>query len=648
MRTTDEPTDPVTTYAQAIVSGLIPANKWVKLACQRHLNDLTRTDIYFDVKRAQQHIDFFRLILKLSAGKWEGKPFILLDFQEFIQGSLFGWYYTDGRRRFETAYIEMSKGAGKSPCAAGTSIFMAIGDRTPRAECFFAASKKEQARVSFEFAVAMVDLSPLLKERFVKAGQTPCWQIADSKTGATIRPIASDDRKSGPTVHFCGIDELHEHPDDLVLSMMRQGMKGDNPLLYITTNSGTDRTSVCWQQRQQACRMLDGTIPNDSLFAYICGLDDEELKIMGLMKADHGERVERQDPIDYLLAHEELWIKANPAIGRVRSYEYVRKRLIEAKGIPAQRNRVLRLNFCVWTDAVTVWIPDSVWSACGDVSLSTQLNHPMHGRMTKLEERLLGHRCFGGIDLARNNGFSALALIFPDDEGTLSQELLDRRIARGDFPGVDIHTDREDDADETETGSDIYIPSISDPNNQVYSILEYYFIDRATFQTRAKENGIFYTWEEQGDILVYPGDAFDPGMLQDMIASRIVPRYRIEAIAYDPTFAHQLVLNLTNLKLTMVEWRQNHVRMDAPVVEVSRRAKAGLWRHRLHPVTSWMMANVDIETDHGGRQRIKKDKAAKDVDGPVAIANALGYCMLANVGVKKTGPGVHMLDLGAE
>lgn len=643
------PSDPVTTYADAVVSGRVLANKWVRLACRRHLDDLKRDDLYFDAKKAQQHIDFFRLILRLSSGKWEGRPFILLDFQEFIQGSVFGWYWRDPRdrwvdsagdthykrRRFEVVYFEAPKGLGKSPMAAGTVIFCAIGDGIPRSECFCFASKKDQAYVTFNFVLAMIEQSPLLRARFLKTGEKVCQQVTDPKTkGSYIRPVASDDRKSGPTVHCAAGDELHEHADDIVLSMMRQGMKGENPLLYLTTNSGTDRTSVCWQQRLQATQMLEGKIPNDSLFAYICGLDDEELKVMGLMKQERGEApIETQDPIDFLLAHEELWIKANPAIGRVRSFEYVRKRLTEAKGLPAQRNRVLRLQFCVWTDSQTVWIPDSVWMGCADPSLSSRVSHPKFGEMTRLEEELIGKRCYMGMDLAHGAGFHALTLIFPDDEGRMSQELLDLRLKRGDtITAVAIEGDEgEEDVSEKVDLS----PSVKDPNNQIYTLLDYFFMDREAFDLRAQDQSIFHVWREDGDLEVWP-EIVALGSLLSFITGTLMQRYVIEACAYDPAFVSpQMALNLEQAGLKMVTWEQQYRLMHAPIAEAERRAKVGLWRHRGHPIMRWMMGNVNLETDRGGRHIIDKRRLKENVDGPSALATGLGWCMRANKGEEK-------------
>lgn len=631
--------DPVTAYAQSVLSGQTIANKLVKLACQRHLDDLTRPDLYFDRERVRQHIDFFRIFLRLSSGKHEGKPFVLLTEQEFIQGSIFGWYHKDPseawtdsrghlhykRRRFEVVYIEGAKGWGKSPLAAGTGIFCASFDGVPRAECFFFASKKEQADVSFSFLVAMVDQSPYLSKRYLKVGQVAVDKIIDPKTNSYIKPVSRDNKKSGPTVHFAGGDELHEHPDDVVLSMMRQNMKGENPLLYLTTNSGTDKTSVCYQQREQACKMLDGTIPNDSLFAFICGLDDEELKVMGLMKPDRDDPpITQQDPIDYLLAHEEIWVKANPSLGKVRSFDYVRKRLLEAKGLPAQRNRVLRLNFCVWTDSQTVWIPDGLWMGCAEPSLSVRHLHPKFGRMTRLESELVGKRCYMGMDMARGAGFHAIVLIFPDDEGELSRAALEMRLRNGVW--------------EPEKGPDgeNIPPSVSDPNNQLYSLLEFYFMDREAFDRRAQDMSILHAWREDGELEVWP-EVLALGSLLDFITDTLMVRYGIEACAYDPAFVSpQMALNLEQAGLKMVTWEQQYRLMHAPIAEAERRARVGLWRHRGHPITRWMMGNVRLETDRGGRSIISKAREVQNVDGPSALATGLGWCMRANEGVKVT------------
>lgn len=113
----DSSNDPVLAYAQAVVAKTITAGPWVRLACQRHLDDLIHgpgRGLQWSLPLAMRAISFFGEVLKLNGGEFEGRPFVLLPWQAFCVGSLFGWLNADGFRRFRTAYLEIGKGAGKA------------------------------------------------------------------------------------------------------------------------------------------------------------------------------------------------------------------------------------------------------------------------------------------------------------------------------------------------------------------------------------------------------------------------------------------------------------------------------------------------------------------------------------------------------
>jgi len=178
-------------------------------------------------------------------------------------------------------------------------------------------------------------------------------------------------------------------------------------------------------------------------------------------------------------------------------------------------------------------------------------------------------------------------------------------------------------------------PSYSDPNNQVYTLIEYYFMDREAFTRRAQDMSILHTWHEDGDLEVWP-EVLALGSLLDFITGVLMLRYQIEACAYDPAFVNpQMMLELEKKAgLKMVTWEQQYRLMHAPIAEAERRARVRLWRHRGHPVTRWMMSNVRLETDRGGRSIISKTRLEQNVDGPSALATGLGWCMRANEGKK--------------
>jgi phage terminase large subunit-like protein len=350
--------DPVTAWAEAVVAGEIVAGPHVRNACRRHLLDLTdapKRGFAWNVEAALRPIRFFRAVLRLNGGQFEGQPFVLHPSQVFIVGSLFGWLRADGTRRFRRAYIEISKGSGKSPMLAAVGMYCLVADDEARAEVYAAASKKDQAMVLFRDAVAMFQQSPHLASRLTKSGGNPVWNLADLKTGSFFRPISSDDGQSGPRPSCALLDEVHEHKNGLMIEMLERGFKWRRqPLLIMATNSGSDRESVCWQEHQHAVRVAAGTMtPDDDALFIGEPVDDEAFSfVAGLDKND--------DP----LTDPSCWVKANPLLGVTVQEDYLASVVRQAKAIPGKLNGILRLHFCQWTDADAAWMSREALEAC--------------------------------------------------------------------------------------------------------------------------------------------------------------------------------------------------------------------------------------------------------------------------------------------
>jgi phage terminase large subunit-like protein len=108
------------TYALSISRGKLPACKWVKLACRRHLSDLRRFkngkgEYWFDTRKANKVCNFMENLPHIK-GEWakQGSNLKLEPWQKFILCSVFGWVRFDGRRRFKIAYIEIARKQGKA------------------------------------------------------------------------------------------------------------------------------------------------------------------------------------------------------------------------------------------------------------------------------------------------------------------------------------------------------------------------------------------------------------------------------------------------------------------------------------------------------------------------------------------------------
>jgi phage terminase large subunit-like protein len=390
--------DPVTQYARDVVEGRLVAGRLVRLACARHLRDLDTPGLVWKPAEAALALDFFAQILCLpeetAAGDTvgdvppvDGSPFRLQPWQAFIVGSLLGWYTTTGYRRFRDAFIETAKGSGKTPLGAGLMVYLLVADGERGAQIYFAAVGKDQAKLAFADAEKMVQASPHLRTLVDQKVNN----LAVLASGSYLRPISSEKRGlDGKRVHGCLIDEEHEHPTPVVVSKMRRGTKGRrNALIVRTTNSGYDRTSVCWADHEYSRQVLEGTIPDVSWFAYVCGLDPCPACL------DQGRQFPDPECVtcDDWRTEGPHWLKANPNLGVSLSWQYVRELVQQAKGRADAVSDLLRFNFCVWTAGQTSAWNMAKWHESAAIVV------------TDADRR--GAPCWGGLDLGQTDDFSA-------------------------------------------------------------------------------------------------------------------------------------------------------------------------------------------------------------------------------------------------
>lgn len=554
--------DPVTTYAKAVVAGKIIAGPHVRDACRRHLEDLKHgheRGLVFDVEAALRAIGFFADVLRLNGGEYEGKPYELLDWQAFIVGSLFGWLGEDGYRRFRVAYIETAKGSGKSPLAAGIGLYGMMADGEAGAEIYAAATKKDQAMILFRDAVAMVDHSPELGRRITKSGTgLNVWNLAWVDRRSFFRPIASDDGQSGPRPHISLLDEIHEHKDGYVVEMLKAGQKSRRqPLMVMITNSGTDKRTVCWDYHDYGAKVCAGQLQDDTFFAFVCALDEGD------------------DPFK----DEECWHKANPSLRfGLPGVRYLREQVAQARGMPSKESIVRRLNFCQWVEAEAPWISGEAWFACEDKAFELR--------------RLIGRRCWGGLDLSSTQDLTALVLEFE--------------------------------------------PTDDDP---YWRQLEWFWLPGDGLHDKADKDRVPYVaWRDAGHLLVTAGRAINKLAVVKQ-AAEIAALYDLQALAYDRWRIEdvKMLCDQEGISLPLVPFGQGFKDMAPAVDEYERRLLDRLLRHRGNPVMTWCAANAVVVTDPAGNRKVAKEKATGRVDGTVASIMATGSSMTR----QENGPSVY-------
>ena len=366
------------TYALDVVTGKIPAAKYVAKACQRYLTDLDTAEergLEFKPKTAQAYITFFQRAIRHTVGEWDGQPFDPLPWQQFILWNLYGWFREDGTRRFNYAYITVARKNGKTTLMAGCALAALFFDQEKAAEVYFAATKKDQAKIGFDEAQRMVSISPQLR-RHLRAGK---HDIKAPTLSARCTYLSSErDTLDGLNIHFAGIDEYHAHPTDGVANVLRSGMQARrNPLHLTITTAGFNRESPCYEMQKTCKEILDGVKHDDAQFALIYELDEDD------------------DWTD-----SSTWIKANPSLGVALRPQLLESQLQQAINLGGSREvefKTKHLN--KWVTASKTWIQDEIWSA------------------NERQEDLTGRICWGGLDLASVSDMTALVMVYPDGEG---------------------------------------------------------------------------------------------------------------------------------------------------------------------------------------------------------------------------------------
>ncbi len=376
-----EAVDPVRDYCERVLSGDIVAGELVRLACQRHLDDLERSEApdypyTFDAEAALQAIDLFRLFAH-SKGEWAGQPIELQLWQQFIVGSIFGWKLkATGLRRFRDAHIEVARKNGKSTKCAGIALILAFFDGEPGAEVYCAATKRDQAKIVWEEAERMVSQRPALR-RHIQTYRSSSTLTCEENHSKLAALGADRDTTDGLNPHGVVVDELHAHKTASMLEVLESGRGSRRqPLLVIITTAGARQESVWAQRRKLAVDVVRGVLDAPSVFVFIATLDDED---------------DWTDP--------RVWIKANPNLGVSVQAEELAAECAKAVHSPSMRNAFRRLRCNQPTETVESWLDLKRWDACAAVAVA--------------EGELAGRECYGGLDLSSKKDITAFLLCFP-------------------------------------------------------------------------------------------------------------------------------------------------------------------------------------------------------------------------------------------
>lgn len=268
-------------YARDVVSGKIPAAKYIRLACQRHLDDLDwqGSDGFafrFDAKAATKACKFIEL-MPHTKGKWAAQRLTLKmePWQVFMTVCLFGWLRRkDNTRRFRRFLLLVPRKNGKSAWAAAVGLFMLCADGEFGAEVYSGATNEKQAWEVFKPARLMAQKLPQLCSHYGVTVNASNIHILGN--GAKFEPIVGDPG-DGASPSLAIVDEYHEHQTNKQFDTMETGMGArEQPLMLVITTAGDNIAGPCYMMQDEAQKMLEGARNDDETLALIYGIDNEE------------------------------------------------------------------------------------------------------------------------------------------------------------------------------------------------------------------------------------------------------------------------------------------------------------------------------------------------------------------------------------
>lgn len=588
-------------YIDAVISGSMVACRFVKKACQRHLDDLQNgheRGLLFDRQMAYRAVKFFSFLRLWMGREYKGKEFVLAPHFVFITWVLMGWYRRDGRRRFRRAYIEMGRKGAKTTYAAGLGAYFFIADDEPGAQVFCAAVKKDQAKLVW------TNIKNLTKgSGFSKNITYFNNNLSIEKTNSKCEPLSSDTKSlDGLDTHFASLDELHAHPTREVHDLVSDSTGArSQPLILIITTAGFNQNGICYETREYLTQVLKGVIQDDSFFGIIFTLDTKKdwPDLRSKTEKEQGQDGDLED--DW--TDEDCWIKAVPGLvgvsksgkkygidakgkaipGYMTKLEDIRDKALVAMKMPAAQNNFLTKRLSVWTQQENRWIDIALWDR--------------NNVRPVVEEKLIGKPCFGGIDLSAVSDLTIWVMLFSDEE---DKDLLDILIR-------------------------VWCP------------------EAKLYDTKNKYREQYLGWKKSGHLFTTPGDAMD----YDFIRSQIVAdslKFNVSSISVDRLFqgyefSQKLDEELggTEKAPKVIACGMGFLSMAGPCQEFERRLMLCKLNHGGNPILRWMADNVSVKLDPAGNKKPDKSTSQGKIDGIVGILLGLDRLLRKEV----VGPSIY-------
>ena len=526
-------------YYRRIKSGDIITSRRVKAVYERLVKEMGDDSIpyYFDEETGERPITFIETFCKQSQGTI-GAPLKLELFQKAFIQLLFGWLEKDtGYRRFRETLFLCGRKNGKSTLLSGIALYMLVADYEGAAEIYSVATKKDQAKKVLTEAVNMIKQSPELRAVLKKRRN----DVYFPATSSIFEALASDSNTlDGLNSHAVIIDELHAIRDRNLYEVMKQSTSSRRqPLVVMITTAGTVRECIFDNMYELACDIADGKKKDDAFLPILYEIDSRD---------------EWTNP--------QMWIKANPGLGKIKQYKTLAAFVERAKNNPADLPGVLCKDFNYRENDNSVWLSYD------------QIKNDAVFDMSEVYNTY----AIGGCDLSATTDLTAATLL------------------------------------------------IRKPNDETVYVLQHYFLPQARIEHLEEKNtneAPYRLWAERGLLTVCDGNRVNFSEVTQWFC-QMRDEHKIDAfkVGYDRALAGYWVEEMKSNGFTMEPVAQGPFTWSQPMREMGAAFADKIVNYNKNPILLWCLSNTAVKKSGVNNIQPVKITDKRRIDGAVSLLNA--------------------------
>lgn len=361
-------------YIASVLAGKEVVCEWVRLACQRQVNDLARwaTDgpYRFDEAAANRICWFAEQLthVKSSVATQAGQKIRLQPWQVFILTTVYGWLWRDSNtRRFRRAFLLVGRGNGKSTLASICALY-GFCSNEGGAQIVTAASVLSQARIVLDDAREMVKGNKALAARL--GLEVTANEIQQPASNSAMWSLSkSPDAAEGLAISVSVLDEVH---------CAGRGPGGRQLHDVLSTGTTKKLSSLFWLVTTAGFSDGLGEEICEFLQQVLLGEANDESYAAFLFQADPQD--DWRDPA--------IWPKANPGLNISVDARALAEECNRARQLPGLAASFRTHHLCQWlaNGGSDAFMPQDLVRAC---------YHNLR------EEDFVGQPCVGGLDLSR-------------------------------------------------------------------------------------------------------------------------------------------------------------------------------------------------------------------------------------------------------